>query len=99
MAQIETPRSPEPVMRRPSADREEKRVTRGRYDPEKEQEQLDVNDPNQRGFLVTFALKADECVRLLLIFVTFPPDSWPASSPLFPGESTSEVANSALQKQ
>ena len=27
--QIETPRSPDPIMRRPSADREEKRVTRG----------------------------------------------------------------------
>jgi hypothetical protein len=27
--QIETPRSPDPIMRRPRADREEKRVTRG----------------------------------------------------------------------
>jgi len=35
-------------MRRPSADREEKRATRGRRDPEKQQEQLDLNDPNQR---------------------------------------------------
>lgn len=27
--QIETPRPPDPIMRRPCADREEKRVTRG----------------------------------------------------------------------
>ena len=29
VTQIETPRSPDPIMRRPCADREEKRVTRG----------------------------------------------------------------------
>jgi hypothetical protein len=42
-------------MRRPCADREEKRVTRGR-DADRtgsDQEQLDVNDPNQRRLLVT----------------------------------------------
>ncbi|MDP1732276.1 MAG: hypothetical protein Q8L54_14110, partial [Devosia sp.] len=42
--QIETPRSPDPIMRRPSADREEKRVTHGTVQ-EKIQEQLDRNDP------------------------------------------------------
>jgi hypothetical protein len=31
--QIETPRSPDPIMRRPRADREEKRVTRGSDTP------------------------------------------------------------------
>ena len=31
--QIETPRSPDPIMRRPCADREEKRVTRGSDTP------------------------------------------------------------------
>ena len=51
--QIETPRSPDPIMRRPCADREEKRVTRGSdmIRNEDEQEQLDLNDPNQRGLL------------------------------------------------
>ncbi|BAQ49707.1 hypothetical protein Maq22A_1p37650 (plasmid) [Methylobacterium aquaticum] len=33
MKQIETPRSPDPIMRRPRADREEKRVTRGSHTP------------------------------------------------------------------
>ena len=33
--QIETPRSPDPIMRRPSADREEKRVTRGARYPDR----------------------------------------------------------------
>ena len=48
--QIETPRPPDPIMRRPCADREEKRVTRGsdRIRTRAEQEQLDLNDPNQR---------------------------------------------------
>jgi hypothetical protein len=38
-------------MRRPCADREEKRVTRGgdTIRTRTEQEQLDLNDPNQRG--------------------------------------------------
>ena len=46
--QIETPRLPDPIMRRPCADREEKRVTRGN-ETEDRKEQLDLNDPNQRG--------------------------------------------------
>src|SRR4051812_28613514 len=45
--QIETPRPPDPIMRRPRADREEKRVIHGR-DMTKE-EQLDPRNPNQRG--------------------------------------------------
>ena len=49
--QIETSRSPDPIMRRPCADREEKRGPAGTIHPETmtEQEQLDRNDPNQRG--------------------------------------------------
>ena len=49
-------------MRRPCADREEKRVTRGSAHPArkqeqldldgKKQEQLDLDGPNQRGLLV-----------------------------------------------
>jgi hypothetical protein len=52
--QIETPRSPDPIMRRPRADREEKRGPAGTTDSETmtDQEQLDLNDPNQRGLLV-----------------------------------------------
>ena len=50
--QIETPRSPDPIMRRPCADREEKRVTRGSEASDQgDQEQLDLNDPNQRRLL------------------------------------------------
>ena len=45
--QIETPRSPDPVMRRPRADREEKRVTRGNGIGR--EKQLDPINPNQRG--------------------------------------------------
>jgi hypothetical protein len=44
---IETPRSPDPIMRRPCADREEKRGPTGST----KQEQLDLNGPNQRGLL------------------------------------------------
>jgi cytochrome c556 len=36
-------------MRRPCADREEKRVTRGSAHPARKQEQLDLKRPNQRG--------------------------------------------------
>ena len=47
--QIETPRPPDPIMRRPCADREEKRVIHGkRHEAE---EQLDPDNPNQRGLL------------------------------------------------
>ena len=58
--QIETPRSPDPIMRRPCADREEKRVTRGSdiIRTRRQQEQLDLNDPNQRGLLASTALSA-----------------------------------------
>ena len=51
--QIETSRSPDPIMRRPCADREEKRGPAGATDSETmtDQEQLDLNDPNQRGLL------------------------------------------------
>jgi len=38
-------------MRRPCADREEKRVTRGSAHPARKQEQLDLDGPNQRGLL------------------------------------------------
>ena len=50
--QIETPRSPDPIMRRPCADREEKRATREERDGKTAKEQLDRNDPNQRRLLV-----------------------------------------------
>ncbi len=51
VTQIGTPRSPDPIMRRPCADREEKRGPAGATDSETmtDQEQLDLNDPNQRG--------------------------------------------------
>src|SRR5271170_2823667 len=48
--QIETPRPPDPIMRRPRADREEKRVTHG--NGLRREEQLDPYNPNQRGHLV-----------------------------------------------
>jgi len=50
--QIGTSRSPDPIMRRPCADREEKQVTHGRDDGRRTEinmEQLDPGDPNQRG--------------------------------------------------
>jgi len=57
--QIETPRSSNPIMRRPGADREEKRVTRG-GDTDKtigtDQKQLDHSNPNQRRLLDAFSL-------------------------------------------
>lgn len=69
--QIETPRSPDPIMRRPrkaaGADREEKRVTRGRCDPEErrrdQQEQLDLNDPNQRRLSVILCARSVWFIR------------------------------------
>jgi hypothetical protein len=51
VGQIETSRLPDPIMRRPCADREEKRVTRGSAHPARKQEQLDLDGPNQRGLL------------------------------------------------
>jgi hypothetical protein len=45
--QIETPRSPDPIVRRPCTDREEKRVTLG--NGLRREEQLDPHTPNQRG--------------------------------------------------
>ena len=47
--QIETPRLPDPIMRRPSVDREEKRVTYG--NGLQREDQLDPRHPNQRGLL------------------------------------------------
>jgi Transposase IS66 family len=51
--QIEIPRPPDPIMRRPCTDREEKPVTRGSdmIRTVTNQEQLDPSDPNQRGLL------------------------------------------------
>ena len=48
---LETSRSPDPIVRRPCADRGEKRGPAGATDSETmtDQEQLDLNDPNQRG--------------------------------------------------
>ena len=46
VGQIETPRPPDPIMRRPRADREEKRVTYG--NGLRREKQLDPNNPNQR---------------------------------------------------
>jgi len=45
--QIETPRPPDPIMRRPCADREEKRVTYG--NGLRREELLAPANPNQRG--------------------------------------------------
>ena len=45
--QIETPHPPDPMMRRPCADREEKRVTHG--NGLRQEERLDPSNPNQRG--------------------------------------------------
>src|SRR3954464_2657447 len=53
VVQIGTPCPPDPIMRQPCADREEKRVTH-RSDTipiARDQEQLDLNNPNQRGLL------------------------------------------------
>jgi hypothetical protein len=53
--QIETPRLSDPIMRRPRADREEQRVTRGNETSKKRVTittgRLDANDPNQRRHL------------------------------------------------
>jgi hypothetical protein len=53
--QIEMPRPPDPIMRRPRTDREEKRVTHG--NGLRREEQLDTNNPNQRRLLV-YAMSA-----------------------------------------
>ena len=58
--QIGTPCSPDPIMRRPGADREEKRVTHGRDERRRtgsNTEQLDPGDPNQRRGLLEPARK------------------------------------------
>src|ERR1700710_1476457 len=52
--QIETPRSPDPIMRRPCADREEKRVTRGSDTAGSRKHRSGdacLTDPNQRRLL------------------------------------------------
>lgn len=60
--QIETSCSPDPIMRRPCADREEKRGPAGATDPDRmtDQEQLDRNYPNQRGLLGLDAVLAGD---------------------------------------
>src|SRR3954469_24986493 len=50
--QIETPRPPDPILRRPRADREEKRVTYG--NGLRQEEPLDPVNPNQRSALTSF---------------------------------------------
>jgi hypothetical protein len=51
--QIETPRLPDPIMRRPCADREEKRVTDANEPARRNcAGQLDLKHPNQRGFSI-----------------------------------------------
>ena len=54
-------------MRRLCADREEKRVTRGSdiSGQDGEQEQLDLNDPNQRSLLEGNQTMSDEILRAL----------------------------------
>jgi len=53
--QIETPCLSDPIMRRPRADREEKRVTQGNETSKKrvtiKTGRLDASDPNQRRLL------------------------------------------------
>lgn len=57
MKQIETPYLPDPIMRRPRADREEKRVIHGNEstrhcgEPEQLRKSLDEGNPKQRGLL------------------------------------------------
>src|SRR3546814_7074913 len=50
--QLEAPRSPDPIMRRPCADCEEKRVTYGDEETEDESdhETLDLDNPTPSGF-------------------------------------------------
>jgi len=50
--QIEAPRFPDPIMRRPWADREEKRVTHAKG--RRRAEELDPDNPNQRGLSESF---------------------------------------------
>ena len=47
VGQIETPRPPDPILRRPRADREEKRVTHGR--DMRNEEQLAAGNLRQKG--------------------------------------------------
>jgi hypothetical protein len=47
--QIETPRPPDPILRRPCADREEKRVTHGRDMMNEEQNNLPPAGPSRKG--------------------------------------------------
>ena len=54
VGQIETSRSPDPIMRRPCADREEKRGPAGAtYPGQKVRSSLTSTDPNQRGLSET----------------------------------------------
>lgn len=55
--QIETPRSPDPIMRRPGADREEKRVTHGATSSGKDRKSLTSPTPSaSRGTLISPAM-------------------------------------------
>jgi hypothetical protein len=54
--QIETPRPPDPILRRLCADREEKRVTDG--NDIRLEEPLDSSNPNQRRRLRSFLADA-----------------------------------------
>lgn len=59
--QIETPPPSDPIMRRPCADREEKRVTHGKG--RRHEEQLDPDNPNQRGLLETASIIGSQSVN------------------------------------
>ena len=60
--QIGTPRPPDPIMRRPRADREEKRVTHG--NGKRREEQLDPHNPNQRRHLGAISRRWRRCFIL-----------------------------------
>jgi len=73
--QIGTPRPPDPIMRRPRADREEKRVTHG--NGKRREEQLDPHNPNQRRHLG--AIPREMAPLFHLAFPAFRSDSPPAA--------------------
>jgi len=59
--QIETPRPPDPIMRRPCANREEKRVTHGK--DMRQEKQLDPDNPNQRRLSGVVVCDTSACQR------------------------------------
>jgi hypothetical protein len=67
--QIETPRLPDPIMRRPSADREEKRVTYG--NGLRQEKQLDTSNPNQRRLSMNHLAKQNGKKVNVLLCVLF----------------------------